>query len=167
MPLCFAYGSNMDVAAMAARCPRSRALGVARLARHRFVVMPEGFASVVADPHASVHGVLWDVALADMRALDGYEGVSRGLYRKATLPVVRAEGGSARAVVYLGRGEGGRPKPGYMEGVVAAARSWSLPVAYLRTLENFTPRAAGAQAAADVASATRRVRPRYETPLDR
>ncbi|HEY6732614.1 MAG TPA: gamma-glutamylcyclotransferase, partial [Roseiarcus sp.] len=28
MPLYFAYGSNMDVAAMARRCPRSKALGL-------------------------------------------------------------------------------------------------------------------------------------------
>ena len=46
MPLHFAYGSNMDVAAMRARCPASRPLGLARLARPRFVITPEGYAAV-------------------------------------------------------------------------------------------------------------------------
>ncbi|MEN9708785.1 MAG: hypothetical protein RIQ68_1193, partial [Pseudomonadota bacterium] len=50
MPLYFAYGSNMDVKAMAERCPRSTALGPARLARHRFFIMDSGWASVCADP---------------------------------------------------------------------------------------------------------------------
>ena len=50
MPLYFAYGSNMDAAAMAARCPGSRQLGCARLARHRLVVMAEGYLSLLRDP---------------------------------------------------------------------------------------------------------------------
>ncbi|RYE82539.1 MAG: gamma-glutamylcyclotransferase, partial [Hyphomicrobiales bacterium] len=36
MPLYFAYGANMDIAAMRERCPRSTPLGLARLPRHRF-----------------------------------------------------------------------------------------------------------------------------------
>lgn len=41
MPLYFAYGSNMDREAMRVRCPNSRALGRARLARHRFFIMSQ------------------------------------------------------------------------------------------------------------------------------
>ena len=82
MPLYFAYGSNMDEAAMAGRCPRSKALGAAILHRHRFVIMPEGYASVVRDPRSSVYGLLWDVALADVTSLDQYESVDSGLYKK-------------------------------------------------------------------------------------
>ena len=50
MPLYFAYGANMNVAAMAKRCPRSKPLGVARLMRHGFVILDSGFASVVRAP---------------------------------------------------------------------------------------------------------------------
>lgn len=131
MPLCFAYGSNMDVAAMAARCPASRPLSLARLNRHRLVIMREGYASVVRDPRGTVHGMLWDLALADVAALDRYEGVAGGLYVKALQPVTTPQG-SRRALVYLGRGgEGGRPRPGYLEGVLAAGRAAGLPPAYL------------------------------------
>ena len=88
MPLYFAYGSNMDVDAMARRCPRAKPLGAARLPRHRLAVMREGWLTATRDPRGEVHGVLWDVAFADMRALDQYEGSPSGLYAKARQPVI-------------------------------------------------------------------------------
>ena len=87
MPLYFAYGSNMDRAAMARRCPASRVLGLGRLNRHRLVIMREGYASVERFPTGTVWGVLWDLALSDVPALDRYEGVASGLYVKAQQPV--------------------------------------------------------------------------------
>jgi hypothetical protein len=176
MPLCFAYGSNMDRAAMAARCPASKPLGPARLMRYRFAFMADGHGTVAPDPGGVVHGVLWDLALADMRALDAYEEVARGLYRKVMQPVLRAEGGSARALVYVGRADpAGRPRPGYLEGVIAAARDWSLPPRYIEGLERLLPRPsrAAAQLAPDasVGESPRQagvaVRPRFATPFDR
>jgi hypothetical protein len=136
MPLYFAYGANLDVAAMAQRCPRSRALGLGRLARHRVAIMKEGYATVVTDPAAMVHGLLFDLAFADVPALDRYEEVGSGLYQKITQPILRAGGGSVRAMVYVGRG-GEAPAPGYLEAVIAAALSVGLPadhIAYLRSL---------------------------------
>ena len=93
MPLYFAYGSNMDVAAMAQRCPRSVAIGPARLIRHRLAPMREGWLTVTRDQRACVHGVLWNLALADVPALDRYEGVANGLYRKALQSVAAPTGG--------------------------------------------------------------------------
>ena len=43
---------------MARRCPRSKALGLARLERHRLAVMREGWLTAVRDPSSAVHGVL-------------------------------------------------------------------------------------------------------------
>ena len=74
----------MDLAGMAGRCPLSRPLGRWRLARHRIFVMAEGFASIAPDPRASVHGVLWDSAPRDVRALDQFEDISRGLGQKGS-----------------------------------------------------------------------------------
>ena len=88
MPLYFAYGSNMNVDAMARRCPRSKALGLARLERHRLAVMREGWLTAVRDPRSAVHGVLWDLALSDVAALDRYEGVPQGLYAKLMQAVI-------------------------------------------------------------------------------
>ncbi|MGD0723684.1 MAG: gamma-glutamylcyclotransferase family protein [Roseiarcus sp.] len=134
MPLTFAYGANMDVAAMASRCPHSRPLGVARLMRHRLVAMREGWLSVARDPRASVHGVLWDIALADVAALDRYEGVGGGLYVKRLQAVVAAAG-ARRALVYLGANAGpGALRPDYAAAVIAAARHWGLPAETLAAL---------------------------------
>ena len=169
MPVYFAYGSNMDVEAMAQRCPRSRPIGLGRLARHRITLLPEGYANVLRDPRRNVHGVIWDLALADVRALDAYEDVGRGLYRKLIQPVLRAQGGSVQALVYVGRGEGGTPVSGYLEDVLEAARSWNLPKAYLAELAALAPHLREhAPAPAQPAAAERpTVRPRFATPFDR
>jgi gamma-glutamylcyclotransferase (GGCT)/AIG2-like uncharacterized protein YtfP len=135
VPLYFAYGSNMDVVAMARRCPASRSLGPARLARHRFAILQAGYATVVRDPKLTVHGILYDLALADVPALDRYEDIAGGLYRKVTQPVLREKGGPVQALVYIGAGRSeGRPGPGYMEGVIEAARAAGLPDSYLAFL---------------------------------
>lgn len=140
MPLYFAYGANMDVAAMAARCPKSRPLGLARLARHRFIVMETGYASVIRDSRMHVHGLLWDLALADTPALDRYEDVRNGLYQKAILPVLREPVGSVRAMVYIGcAARESAPRPGYLESVIAAARALELPGPYISHLERSLP----------------------------
>jgi gamma-glutamylcyclotransferase (GGCT)/AIG2-like uncharacterized protein YtfP len=139
MPLYFAYGSNMEAAAMAARCPSSAALGVGRLVRHRFVIMREGYATVLRDARQSVWGMVWDLALADMPALDRYEGVASGLYTKIQQSVVTGAG-PRRVLVYVGRDAGpGRPRPGYMEGVLAAARNAGLPEGYVREIQAWLP----------------------------
>ena len=128
MPLYFAYGSNMNVEAMARRCPRSKALGLARLERHRLAVMREGWLTTVRDPTSAVHGVLWSLALSDIAALDRHENLSQGLYVKLTQAVI-AERGPKQAIVYFGANSGpgvARPclhrgRPG--RGAVMAASS--------------------------------------------
>ncbi|KAA2238213.1 gamma-glutamylcyclotransferase [Salinarimonas soli] len=134
MPLYFAYGANMDRAAMRARCPASKPLGPARLVRHRFMIMSEGYATVARDPRRAVWGLLWDLALADMPALDRFESLHTGLYAKLVQPVL-TESGPRKAVLYIARShQPGPPRPGYMEGVLAAAREIGLPAEYLREL---------------------------------
>ena len=141
MPLYFAYGANMDAAAMARRCPDSRLVGRGRLNRHRFVIMKEGYASVVRAPGATVWGVLWDLSLADVPALDRYEGVAGGLYVKAYQPIA-TEGGLKRALIYLGRSTApGAPRPSYLESVLAAAQAAQLPGPYLQELRSWLRRA--------------------------
>jgi gamma-glutamylcyclotransferase (GGCT)/AIG2-like uncharacterized protein YtfP len=149
MPLYFAYGANLDVEAMAQRCPRSRLIGVGRLARHRFAIMKEGFATVVRDPQANVHGVLYDLALADIPALDRYEHVSEGLYQKVTQPILRQQGGPVRALLYVGRSGEARnaiAKPGYVEAIITHAKAHDLPREHIAHLANFAPTAVSVEA---------------------
>jgi gamma-glutamylcyclotransferase (GGCT)/AIG2-like uncharacterized protein YtfP len=147
MPLYFAYGSNMDRSAMATRCPASQPLGTARLPRHRFIVTREGYASVLRDPRRTVWGVLWDIAFADMPALDRYESVAGRLYVKLTQPVI-GERGARRALIYVARSAGtGQPRAGYLEGVVAAARAAGLPADYVAEIAAWSPQIAARQTA--------------------
>ena len=140
MPLTFAYGANMDVAAMALRCPRSKPVGPARLMRHRLVAMREGWLNVMRDTRATVHGILWDVALADVAALDRFEGVREGLYVKISQSVVAATG-PKRALVYVGANAvPGRVRADYLAAVIAAAREWRLPAEALADLSAFARR---------------------------
>lgn len=142
MPLYFAYGANMDVAAMAVRCPHSRPLGLGRLARYRFTILETGYATVAPDARAQVHGLLYDLAVADVPALDRYEEIGRGLYRKVVQPVLRAPVGSARALVYIGTAtREGPAAPGYVENILASARALGLPGAYIAFLESHAPNA--------------------------
>jgi hypothetical protein len=81
-----------------------------------------------------VHGVLWRLGPREIIALNAFESIDTGLYRRRIVQV-RHAGERASALVYVGRSRrGGRPKPGYMELVLAAARDWTLPVSYVTTL---------------------------------
>ena len=127
MPLYFAYGLNLDKAGMAERCPQSTPLCAAKLMRHRLIIMPSGYASVLRDPSKTIHGALYDLALSDVAALDRFEGVAQGLYSKIVQPVV-TEQGAKRALMYVGtQNTMGTPKAGYVEAVEMAAESWGLP----------------------------------------
>jgi hypothetical protein len=140
MPLYFAYGSNMDVNAMSRRCPRSKALGLARLERHRLAVMREGWLTAIRSPSSAVHGVLWDLALSDIPALDRHESLSQGLYVKLTQAVI-AERGPKRAIIYFGANSGpGVLRPAYIAEVLAAARSWPLSSEGVAALERLATR---------------------------
>lgn len=139
MPLTFAYGSNMDAAAMARRCPRAKLLGRAVLPRHRVALTPEGYATVVRDPAARAAGLLWELSFADLAALDRYEEVATGGYRKIVQPVLREGASPTRALVYLAVPGKilGRAPPDYMAKIIAAAIAAGLSVddvAFLRRL---------------------------------
>ncbi len=134
--LYFAYGSNMHRPMMRRRCPGARLEGRAVLWGHRFIVMRQGYASVVPAPGHCVHGVLWRLTARDVAALNAYEGLDGGLYRTASMPVVM-ERRCRRALVYVGRCRiPGRPRPGYMELVTDAARDVALPPRYIRSLKH-------------------------------
>ncbi len=165
MPLYFAYGANMDVPTMAVRCPRSKPLGLARLMRHRLTVMREGWLTVVRDSRANVHGVLWELALCDVPALDRFEEVGAGLYAKALQPVVTATG-PKRALVYFGANAGpGRADAGYIACVLACALEWKLNDEGIFSLQRIAAEA-GVKFDAEAAPTVPKVRPRFATPRD-
>jgi AIG2-like family len=137
MTLHFAYGANMSRAILRRHAAGARAVGAAELAGHRFVITADGYASVEPAPAQSVHGVLWRITPRDRVTLDAWENLGGGLYH-AEILTVRCAGRRRPALVYLARPSGeGRPKAGYMELVIAAAREWELPETYIRSLERW------------------------------
>ena len=134
----FAYGSNMNRAAMHRRCPAATEEGTAVLGGYRFFVGVDGWGSVAPKPGDAVHGVLWRLTPRDIAALHAYELVHQGLYDVRHLPV-RIGSRLVRAMVYLLRRQAfGKPRPGYVEMIAAAGRSWNLPEPYICSVERWS-----------------------------
>jgi len=137
MTFYFAYGSNMNRAGMQARCPRAVAIGTAVLEGHQFFIGIDGWGSVERVAGAKVLGVLWRISPRDRAALHAYELLDKGLYHVRILPV-RCGARLVPAMTYLLRRRAhGRPKPGYIELIGAAARDWDLPQDYIRSIERW------------------------------
>lgn len=140
MTLHFSYGANMSRAIMKRHARDAAPLGVAELSGHRFVITGDGYASVEPARAETVHGVVWRITPRDRVMLDVWENVAAGLYRAEMVPV-RHGGELMPALVYFARPRGeGRPKPGYLELVIAAAREWRLPASYIRSIEAWAVR---------------------------
>jgi gamma-glutamylcyclotransferase (GGCT)/AIG2-like uncharacterized protein YtfP len=142
MRLYFAYGSNMNRAHMARLCRGAEALGVATAENQIFYIAASGYASLAPRRNSRVYGVLWKIDARHIAKLDAYENVESGLYASAAIPV-RHNGKLLRAMIYYAlESKPGRPRPGYQENVVTAARAWEFPQDYLEHLEKFLPHAA-------------------------
>ena len=112
--------------------------GPATLDGYGFFVGLDGWGSVKPERGAIVHGVLWRLTPRDIAALHAYELLHKGLYDVRHLPV-RAGARRMPAMIYLLRRRGvGRPKPGYVEMIAAAARAWKLPERYIRAVERWS-----------------------------
>ena len=124
--LYFAYGSNLHRAGMLLRCPAAVPLGRAVLPGHALVF--RGGADVEPNPSAAVAGGLWRITPACLAALDDYEDVASGLYRRLSLPV-RPEGAAevAEALVYrMTAAHRAPPEPGYLALIRAGCRDFGI-----------------------------------------
>lgn len=138
--LYFAFGSNMVATQMAERCPGAQFIGPAVLGDHRFHIGRRGYGTVAPESGAVVHGVLWELSAGDEAALDVYEGVRHGLYRKVSRPVRTADGADHDAMVYVAADpEPGVAVPAYVEKIVAAAEAHGFPAEYLDELRGWLP----------------------------
>jgi len=138
MALYFAYGSNMQRPAMQARCRGARMVGPARLDGYCFFVGIDGWGSVRPAPGNTVYGVLWRLTPRDIAALHAYELLHKALYNVRHV-AVRSGARRVRAMTYLLRRRApGRPKPGYVEMIAAAARGWNFPEPYVKSVERWS-----------------------------
>src|SRR3954454_18755375 len=110
----FAYGSNLHLAQMAKRCPAAVSLGRMKLPDHRLVF--RGVADCIPVPGAVTYGGLWRITAACERALDNYEGVSMGLYRKEYVPIALPGGRIDDMLIYAMNSTGIFPPSAYYLG---------------------------------------------------
>ena len=146
MRLYFSYGANMERATMRKRCGGAIPLGPAMLRGWRYVIA-DGYGSVAPAIGMRVFGVLWRLTPRDLAALNIFESLDSGLYRRVML-TVEVGGQRARALVYVGRNGGKRrAMPGYQERIIAAAEEWDLPKRYIAELRRLAPGYRGARPA--------------------
>lgn len=137
---CFAYGANLDTAAMRIRAPRSRVIARATAHGWRFVIAASGGASIEPAPGSEVEGLLWEIHPDDETALDEFEGVPERLYEKRPLDVI-VDRTVHRAWAYVERAAGhGTPDPAYLAAIAAAARRLGFPEERIREIESWGAR---------------------------
>ena len=107
MNLYFAYGSNMWLKQMQARCPDHRLVGSGALKGYLWIISSRGYANIVKSSPDMVLGVVYEISDSDERNLDRYEGVATGSYRKELLSV-EVDDSLATCLVYVDpiQGEG-------------------------------------------------------------
>jgi gamma-glutamylcyclotransferase (GGCT)/AIG2-like uncharacterized protein YtfP len=132
----FAYSSNMDLDQMRRRCPAAASLGVVRLAGWDILINTRGVATIVPKDATGIEGVLWSVTPACLTALDHYEGVADGVYRRALLEVER-DSETVESLVYIAADcAPGEPRTGYLETILRGAEQFGLSPAYRRRLDD-------------------------------
>lgn len=100
--LYLAYGSNLNLTQMAARCPTARVVGSTDLKDYRLLFRgPHAGAVATVEPceGSSIPVLVWELTPADETALDRYEGWPY-LYRKETIKV-KLDGKTVKVMVYI------------------------------------------------------------------
>ena len=125
-----AYGSNMNLAQMADRCPAAKVLDIGYLKDYELVFRGGwniAVATIEKKKGSRVPVVLWTIEPADEAALDRYEG-HPFLYRKETIDV-QTDGGAIKAMVYVmneGRAAGS-PSRYYLDIIAQGYEEAGLP----------------------------------------
>ena len=148
-----AYGSNMDPARMAERCPHSPLRGTGWLIGWRltFAGKDRGWdgalCTVVEDPSSvppsQVFVALYDVTDEDAANLDAWEGLEIELYRKTRVRVATLEGDRMAWLYVLDAYEGGLPSASHVGVLVEAAVAAGAPDVYVQDLQNRPCRSLG------------------------
>ena len=147
----FAYGSNLDPAQMAERCPSATFVGRAVLEGHALAFTRWstrrrcGVADVVPSSGGRVWGVVYALSEADGRLLDGFEGYVPGRTANWYARVERTvaiDGDPQRPVAVVTyevverAPEPFAPSDDYLGHLMRGAAHWGLPDAYQARLRS-------------------------------
>lgn len=140
MELYAAYGSNMNPAQMAERCPHSPRQGTGWLEGWRLTFGGEdigwegALATLVEDDAERVFVVLYEMSEADEQALDRWDGATIGYYRKFRVRVATRDGEVLAWLYVLNDYEGGLPSARYVGIMADAAEAAGAPDGYVTWL---------------------------------
>jgi gamma-glutamylcyclotransferase (GGCT)/AIG2-like uncharacterized protein YtfP len=135
-----AYGSNMDPAQMAERCPHSPQQGSGWLEGWRLAFGGEdigwegAMATVVEASGQRVFVVLYEVSVTDEESLDKWDGASLDYYRKVKVRVATLDGDVLAWLYVLNAYEGGLPAARHLGITADAAETAGAPDDYVRAL---------------------------------
>ena len=140
MALYAAYGSNMDPAQMAKRCPHSPQRGTGWLEDWRLTFGGEGLGwegaltTLVEDPGERVFVALYELSEGDEASLDRWDGASIGYYRKFTVRIATLDGDVVAWLYVLNDYEGGLPSARHLGIMADAAELAGAPADYVAAL---------------------------------
>ena len=140
MAMYAAYGSNMDPAQMAQRCPHSPQRGTGWLQDWRLTFGGEelgweGALTMVVEARGQhVFVVLYEMSEADEAALDMWDGATLGYYRKIKVRVATLDGDVLAWLYVLNGYEGGLPSARYLGILADAAEVAGAPSDYVADL---------------------------------
>jgi gamma-glutamylcyclotransferase (GGCT)/AIG2-like uncharacterized protein YtfP len=136
-----AYGSNMDPAQMADRCPHSPQDGIGWLEGWRLTFGGEeigwegALATVVQDSDERVFVVLYDLSETDEAALDRWDAAATlDYYRKLQVRIATLDGETLAWLYVLNAYEGGLPSARYLGIMADAAEAAGAPDDYITWL---------------------------------
>jgi len=135
-----AYGSNMDPAQMADRCPHSPQRGCGWLEGWRLTFGGEeigwegALATVVEDAGERVFVVLYDISENDETVLDRWDAATLDYYRKLRVRIVTLDGDALAWLYVLNAYEGGLPSARYLGIMADAAEAAGAPDDYVTWL---------------------------------
>jgi hypothetical protein len=147
----FAYGSNLDEAQMAIRCPDARFVGIAQLPNHR-ICFPRrspirncAVASIERAIGETVWGVLYDLTLEDFERLDAREGFDpsrpedTNRYNRTSIVVETLRGDWIQTETYVAMPEPdpGLPSIDYLSQIIYSAMRLGFPESYMAKLRDF------------------------------
>jgi hypothetical protein len=140
----FAYGSNLNLSQMRARCPGAKKIGIGRLHGYE-ICFPrkspsrqgKGVASICEGPGAFVEGVLFQLTNSDWDRLDKYEGVP-DCYTRKLVTISMNDGKETIAETYVANAMEGSPytpSKAYMDLIIQGAQENGLSIDYIEKLE--------------------------------
>ncbi|MGI9157371.1 MAG: gamma-glutamylcyclotransferase [Marmoricola sp.] len=140
MTLYAAYGPNLDPARMSGRCPHSPMRGAGWLQGWRLtfggadIGWDGAMATIVQDASEQVFVAVYDVTAEDIAAMDQWESVDTGLFRKIRVRVSMMNGEVVAWAYVLDAFEGGLPSASYLGVLADSAEAADAPSDYVAAL---------------------------------